>query len=264
MKRLFLTLTALVLTFGFAQAQLKPEAGSVGLGFRLTGIANVSFSNFMQTGLSGQQLPDPVGLFGGTSISVNAIAPQEMMFGRYYLSSDLALRVGLGINSASMKSSTVDSVGANILTTDDQTSAFSFGISAGVEKHFASAASKLDPYAGAQINFGSIGKIKNEFHSNLNTDPAVDNTVVTELAGGSNFGVGLLAGFNYFFSDNFAIGAELGWGFSSTSVGGDWTQTSTAISGSTTTTSTSIGTAKSSSSGFGVGSTAGVNASIFW
>lgn len=264
MKRLFLLLTATVLTFGFAQAQLKPEAGSMGLGFRLTGIANVSFSNWMNTDLSGQQLPDPVGLFGGTSVAVNSLVPQEMLFGRYYLSSDLALRVGLGINSVSMKSHTVDSIGANILTTDDKTSAFSFGISAGVEKHFASAASKLDPYAGAQINFASIGSIKNEFTSNLNTDPAQDNTVMTELAGGSSFGVNLLAGFNYFFSDNFAIGAEMGWGFRSTSVGGDWSQTSTSVVGGTSTTSTSIGNAKSSTSGLGVGSTAGINASIFW
>jgi hypothetical protein len=263
MKKVALILLA-VSCFTFGKAQLKPEAGSVGLGFRVTGLASVAFSNFQSTGLSGATLPDVDGMISAGGLDVSSMIPQEMLFGRYYLASDLALRVGLGINSMSAKGEGVDSVGTAIDTYDMKMSGFSFGLSVGVEKHFASAASRLDPYAGAQINFASIGSITYEENHSVNSDPAFSSADTYEIAGGSNFGIVLLGGFNYFFSDNFAIGAEMGWGFSSTSVGGDWTSSESATSAGTTTTTNRTGNAKTSTGGFGVGSTAGVNASIFW
>ena len=248
-------------SFGFSQ--LKPEAGSIGLGFRINGIANTAFSNWGNTGLSGMTMSDPLGILPGGG-SVDALVPQEMFFGRYYLSSDMALRVGLGINSISTKGNTVDSVGTAITTTDTKMSAFSFGLNVGVEKHFASAAEKLDPYMGVQVGFSSLGAIKMETNSNTNSDPAVSSTDVIEMAGGSAFGLDLIAGFNYFFTDNFSLGAEFSWGYGTASLGGDYTQNTSNTAGATTVNSEVRGTAKVSAGGLRVGSTTGVNASIFF
>jgi hypothetical protein len=264
MKKVALAMIAAACAFTSANAQLKPEAGSIGLGFKVSGLANVAFNNWSNTGLDGAVLPDPDGNISATGFDVAAMVPQQMMFGRYYLSSDLALRVGLGINSMSAKGSGVDSVGANLMTWEDNWSAFSLGIGAGVEKHFASAASRLDPYAGAMISYSMIGGITRDFTSNINTDPAVDVANTYEISGGSAFGIDLLAGFNYFFSDNFAVGAEMSWGYGSGSVGGDWNSTEVTTVGGTATTVNRTGNEKWSGGGFRVGSTAGVNASIFW
>ena len=263
MKKLSLTLMALALTATGMFAQTKPEAGSVGLGFRVTGLANVAFGNFMTTGLNGAPINDQLGILpAGTTVS--DLVPQEMLFGRYYLSSDLALRAGLGINSLSNKIESTDSIFDAVTVAEQKTSAFSFGVSVGIEKHFASAAGRLDPYAGAQIGFGMLGAIKQTYSDNTNSDPATSTEISREWDGGSAFNVDLLAGFNYFFSDNFAIGAEMSWGFGSVSTGGDYLETTTATAGGTSVTSEQRGAYKWGVSGFRVGSTAGVNASIFW
>lgn len=273
MKKVAIAFVAALAVFSTSQAQLKPEAGSVGLGFRVTGLANVAFSNWMSSGLSGNSIPDPMNLSGdGSADGLTAITiPQEMFFGRYYLSSDLAIRFGLGINSMStareMSDSNIIQIGdTEIETSLDEAKGFSFAISAGIEKHFASAASRLDPYAGAQINFASLGSMTMEGSTTDATDPASSTSYSYVIAGGSHFSINLLAGFNYFFSDNFAIGAEMMWGFGSTSTGGDWSFDGSATGGnpSVTTTTTNGGSSTWKRSGFGVGSTAGVNASIFW
>lgn len=265
MKKIILSVIAFMCVASFGFAQLKPEAGSVGFGFRINGIANTAFSNWGRTGLSGQTIGDPLGVMGGAT-TVDALVPQEMFFGRYYIASDLALRVGLGINSVSQKGSSIDSVpGTKFVTEADmKMSAFSFGLNVGVEKHFASAAEKLDPYAGLQVGFSSLGAIKYEMNSSTNSDPVVSSNDVIQMAGGSAFGLDLLAGFNYFFTDNFALGAEFSWGYHSANVGGEYTQNSTNTVGTTSTSTETRGTAKSGSSGLRVGSTAGVNASIFF
>ena len=253
--------------FQIGNAQLKPEAGAMGLGFRITGIASTMFGNFMETDIRNLDFDDRLGsgLLNGSD--VEDLIPQEMFFGRYYIASDLAVRFGLGINSTSQKIADVDSLPGitDIVNTDQQLSAFSFGISAGVEKHFASAAGKIDPYAGAQINLAMLGKIKQDMTIDQ-TGTVNPNTVQTvrEWTGGSSFGIDLLAGFNFFFTDNFALGAEMSWGFGSSSIGGDYVEDITVTTPTITTTTQRKGSNKASSSGFRVGSTAGVNASIFW
>jgi hypothetical protein len=246
-----------------AQAQLKPEAGSVGFGFRINGIANTALSNWTNTGLGGETIVDPLGLLGPAT-SVNALVPQDMFFGRYYISSGLAVRVGLGINSMSMKTSSLDTVVATPTSVDTKSSVFSFGLNAGIEKHFASAASKLDPYAGAQISFASIGAVTQTQDVAVGGTAPFSSKVENKVAGGSHFGLDLLAGFNYFFSDNFALGAEFSWGYHTTKMGGDYSTTSSTTNAGVTVTTSGAGTATVSNGGLRVGSTAGVNASIFF
>lgn len=266
MKR-FLLFTLLCLCTGlFTQAQLKPQGGSVGLGFRVTGLFNVGLFNFQSSGLSGADFNDPTpnGAFFGIE-TIDEIVPQQMVFGRYYVTSDIAVRLGLGINNISAKTTAVDSLLPNqITTTNTKLSAFSFGLSVGGEKHFASAASRLDPYVGLQFDFGRVGTLKNETSEEVTPDPIQINEVVTELDGGSSFGVNAIAGFNYFFTDNFALGGEFSWGYNTMSVGGDWVENSTTSNAGNVVESQQSGTAKSSTGGFRVGSTSGINASIFF
>jgi hypothetical protein len=263
MKKIaFAFIAALSLTTA-AQAQLKPEAGSIGFGFRINGIANTAFTNWTSTGLAGQDIVDPLGLLGAPT-SVTDLVPQEMFFGRYYIASDLAIRVGLGINSASMTSEDTDTVVATPTVSTSKTSAFSFGITAGVEKHFASAADKLDPYAGAQLSFASLGGVNQESTTEVGGTSPVTVNQVNELPGGSSFGFDLLGGFNFFFTDNFALGAEFSWGFHSTKMGGDYTTETSVTNAGTTVITTGSGNSTVGQSGFRVGSTAGVNASVFF
>jgi hypothetical protein len=238
MKRVTTAVIAMFCVVTFSNAQMKPEGGEWGLGFHVTGLANVAFGNWSTTGLNGAVINDPLSILPpGTT--VGSLVPQNVLFGRYYLSSDLALRMTLGINSLSAKTHTVDSVGTGIETIDDNTSAFSFGIGAGIEKHFATSASRLDPYAGAEFQIGMLGSIKNEMTDNTEIPSPGTNTLVTSNTtwdGGMSWSFNLLGGFNYFFSDYFAIGAEVSWGIMGMSIGGEYVNdTETTVAGVTTT-----------------------------
>lgn len=254
---------------GVTKAQMKPEAGDMGLGFKVTGLANVSFLNWGTGGLQGAVINDPLGVLPpGTT--VGSLIPQNMLFGRYYLSSNLALRAGLGINSMSGNTHEVDSIfvpEAGINTTDTKMSGFSWGLAVGIENHFATSASRLDPYAGAQFTINMLGSIKSESTSE-DTYPTAANNVTTvnntSWKGGSAWNFDLIGGFNYFFNDYVAIGGEVTWGFMGMGVGGEYTSTTDVTIGGTTTSSTTTGEAKTSNSGFRVGATSGVNFSIFW
>lgn len=262
-------MVALFCVINVSKAQMKPEAGDMSLGFKVTGLAGVSFLNWSQTGLGGQVINDPLGILPpGTTVST--LIPQNTLFGRYYLSSDLALRVSLGINSVSESSTSVDSVfipERGIETIDSKMSGFSWSLGAGIEKHFATSASRLDPYAGAHFNIAMLGNLKMETNTDDSFVTAANNFSVTDnvvWSGGSAWNFDLIGGFNYFFSDNIAIGAEVSWGYMGMGIGGEYTEDVSVTVGGTTTTTKTIGESKTSASGFRVGSTSGVNFSIFW
>lgn len=273
MNKTITFLTVLMLAFATTNAQsntpMKPDAGSFGMGFNITGLFNVAFANWANSSLGTQPLPD-AGNTGLLPATVGALVPQQMLFGRYYLSQDLAIRAGLGINSTNAKFVTTDSTGLpdQIATTTNQLSAFSFGLNAGVEKHMATESKRLDPYVGGQISFAMLGKIKNVNTVESTTDLGALTETTDEWDGGLGFGIDVLGGFNYFFSDNFAIGAEMSWGFHTVSVGGTWTTMTTVSPNDPAVTPPAdvmnTADAKVSVSGFSVGSTAGVNASIFF
>lgn len=257
---------------------LKPEQGTIGIGFDISGLASVAFSNWNDSGngLSSAMLALPTSGPTINAMYVSDIVPQQMLFGRYYLSQDVALRLGLGINSTNRTVSETVFAGPDTFQTETVSEttlkAFSFGVGVGIEKHFMTEAKRLDPYGGLHFTFASLGKINMTSSTDVNQpDTLIDSFTKYEanLAGGTAFGVNLLAGFNYFFSDNFSLGAEVGWGFQSVNMGGDWDETSTVeYSGPNAPDDpdpvTNNGTYTSKNSGFGVGATAGVNASIFW
>ena len=189
---------------------------------------------------------------------------------KHMLRDDLAFRAGFGITSWGNKWSSVDSVfiaGPSLVEWDSSFTRVDLFFAPGLEKHFA-ATSRLDPYMGAELKIGLLGKSTMKSNTITSTLDSTGGTVdVTgKMTGGSSIGVNLIAGFNYFFSNRISIGAEYSWGFNSSSVGGDWSIVTTSLpeNASSSTTTREIGSARASTGGFAVGSTAGITLTWFF
>ncbi|SRR5579883_175516 len=124
---------------------------------------------------------------------------------KWFLSDDLALRVIAGLSITSGSSSLPDSSSVKPSST-------TFGIGAGIEKHFRPLYS-TSPYVGAQVFFG-----------NASTDNG-GSGAAEQKTSQSTFGVQALAGFDWFFTHGLALGGEMTLGFTSQS--GSTTQGST-------------------------------------
>jgi hypothetical protein len=96
-----------------------------------------------------------------------------------------------------------------------------FSIIPGIVYSFAGTA-KLTPYAGAEFLIGSVGSsgvIENNYGSNSSTETTATNIDQNSNRVGFNtFGIGVFTGFNYYFAKNLYIGAEVGFGYRSTSL----------------------------------------------
>jgi len=253
MKKVLVFSFACLLAASAAVAQIKPVTGDWGLGFKLDGINSTSITHWNGNG--------------------------TQLFGRYYFTDKVAMRLGFGINTYNSKDdNSYDVKDANNVTIGTQTATnkttqFGFGIMPGVEYHMGSAASKLDPYVGAEIMLNSLGKMKTTMDSTESISQSGNSSNYTsnmtmEMGGSFTFGINALVGFNYFFSDNFAIGAEYKWGFNSTSTGGDFSTTgttSTSVNGNTTNTVTNdTGSMKSSAGNLKVAGLGGLNLNVYF
>ncbi|MEX2379353.1 MAG: hypothetical protein WD530_01310 [Vicingaceae bacterium] len=148
----------------------------------------------------------------------NPISINNLRF-RYFMSSDMAVRVGFSVSSSSEKTpeEVIDpSDPTETIELEDKSSTFGISINPGIEKHF-EGTDRLSPYVGAVLNF-----------SMLNTkeiDQDVDGTGDTyesETTGGSTtFGLNLVLGADWYFSKHFYMGTEVGFGFSSTNIKDD-------------------------------------------
>jgi outer membrane protein W len=253
MKKVLVFSFACLLAASAAVAQIKPVTGDWGLGFKLDGINSTSITHWNGNG--------------------------TQIFGRYYFTDKVAMRLGFGINTYNSKiESTEDVKDANQVTigtrtADSKTTQFGFGIMPGVEYHMGSAASKLDPYVGAEIMLNSLGKMKMTYDSTESISQSGNSSNYTqnmtmEKGGSFTFGINALVGFNYFFSDNFAIGAEYKWGFTSKTSGGDFSTTgttSTSINGNTTNTVINqTGSMKNSAGNLNVAGMGGLNLNVYF
>lgn len=168
----------------------------------------------------------------------DAITGNQNLLLRYMLTDNIQARLGLGINSINNKNSNSDSlaffsgyVGANQVysAAEGTTKRFDVYLAPGIEKHFAGG-DKVDPYFGAEIVIGMVGKTTldstNEAASDLY---ARSYALDQETEGGFGFGINLVAGFNYFFARKIALGAEVSWGFNTLTSGGDTKTTTTAV-----------------------------------
>lgn len=227
MKRIVFSL---VLFFGFAASvsaqeptaeRIKPAGGDFGLGFKITGLSNINFSEWDNDHFAIPQL-----------------------LGRYYISDKFALRGRLGLDMKNVSSryayrdpedQPINSIISDTLI-DTKNTNTSLSFFPGIEYHLASPATKIDPYIGFEAGISYMGattdivttKVKKYDKSNNSQqtlDYFVTNTHVTP--GGIGFGGNLILGFNYFFSDNFALGAEYTLGTVYTAIGGNVKHTTT-------------------------------------
>jgi hypothetical protein len=129
---------------------------------------------------------------------------------KYFLSDDMALRVLIGLSNST---NGADSIAPGKVAATD------IGVGAGIEMHFRPLYS-TSPYVGGQITFNSSSK------TTTNWDTPVTKKDVDVKESGTTLGVGVFAGFDWFFTRGIALGGEMNLGFS--------TSSSSTTSGSTT------------------------------
>ncbi|GAA4774327.1 MULTISPECIES: outer membrane beta-barrel protein [Flavobacterium] len=185
MKKVLLTAAA-VFAFTFANAQestssYKPVKGTVTTEVGLTGgLNNANFD--LNTGV--------------------------LKF-RYFLKDDLGLRLGFATNSN--KTESIDNSNPNnVETTINKNSNFTLNL--GVEKHFAGT-ERLSTYAGADLLLNFKGA-KTEYTENnyfYNVDGAnIDNAGNFINNAGTQFGLRLVTGADYYIAKKVFLGVEAG------------------------------------------------------
>ena len=195
MKKVLLTVAA-VMTFGLMNAQeetstsaYKPVKGTIATEVGLTGGLN------------------------NTDFALNSNATTSAVKFRYFFKDDMALRLGLGINSN--KTETVDnSDPTNVATLINNNS--NNVINLGIEKHFAGA-ERLSTYAGADLLIGFKGAsaegTANGYSLNVdgaNLDPNTGNLVGNAS---TDLGFRLFTGADYYITKKVFLGVEAGLNF---------------------------------------------------
>lgn len=202
MKKLSLLLGGMILTTA-VMAQKPTEGAPMTLEGNVAGLAAFGFGNSSATNLNGTTN-------AGTTPSI--VAP-GLRF-RYFATENIAVRLSLGFSSSKTTNNFYqneidNSGGAGTYVSRIGTTT----IGIGGEYHF-KGTEKLSPYAGLDINFG-MGKATTEGdQSNGATWVATDYSEKSEQKT-AGFGVGLIAGTDYYFVENFYLGVELGLGFNS-------------------------------------------------
>lgn len=155
--------------------------------------------------------------------------------GRYFINEAIAARLALSIVSTSSTKNMISNSSITPIPVPAaesgsyKESGFGFGISLGMEKHFAGT-EKLSPFVGGDFIFTSTGAgMDDPITGKINTDTM--NVEITGAESRSNVwtnknskytttggtrttvGLKLLVGADYYFTTNIYIGSELGWGF---------------------------------------------------
>lgn len=202
MKKLSLLLGGMILTTA-VMAQKPTEGAPMSLEGNVAGLAAFGFANSSATNLNPTTN-------AGTTPSI--VAP-GLRF-RYFATENIAIRLSLGFSSNKTTNNFYEnevdnSGGAGTYVTRMGTTT----IGIGGEYHF-KGTEKLSPYAGLDINFG-MGKMTAEGEQTDGTAwIAADYSEKGEQKT-AGFGVGLVAGTDYYFAENFYLGVELGLGFNS-------------------------------------------------
>jgi hypothetical protein len=140
---------------------------------------------------------DPAALFDA---GAGSMFQMPNIKGRYFISSDIAIRGGIGLGFGGSKSYTNP---AN----DDyyKTSNFLLTIAPGIEKHFGS--DKFKVYMGGEIPFSA-------FSTSTETKTGTTTTETNNVGGGyTGIGFNFVLGFDYYVFENFYAGAEFAPGF---------------------------------------------------
>ena len=155
---------------------------------------------------------------GGSPVSINGIQFKS------YSSETSAFRLNVFIGKSGDTKITqqgVDtfaSASAKLLELKEKNNSFEIGLRPGIEKHFAGT-DRLSPYVGAELDIAkkfSTKKEESQYNGKLGDSPAVYVKKTTGKDGFLRVGVNLVAGFDFFFTKKLFIGAEFGFGLSST------------------------------------------------
>ena len=119
---------------------------------------------------------------------------------KYYLSDQLALRALVGFST---KTSGADSIGSG------KTTGTFYGIAAGIELH-THPVYAVSPYFGAQVSFasGSSSNTKTFVEKAGGKTSTLAGTTTDTKLSASGFGVGVMAGFDWYVFNAVAIGCE--------------------------------------------------------
>ena len=134
---------------------------------------------------------------------------------RIFNSETSAIRLGLflgGSNTEEITQETNTEIDALELINVDKS--FDFSIRPGYEMHFAGT-DRLSPYVGAELLFGmsnSTSEVQEQYLDDNDNEQV--KTLITKT-GTSTFGLNVVAGADFYFSDAIYLGAELGFGFAS-------------------------------------------------
>jgi hypothetical protein len=193
MKKIILSIVA-VLAFGYANAQIKTDAGTFGKPTAGTIIMEVTMT------------PN---IAGGGIFSLPTLNSELGLIGikaRKFSSDKQALRVAA--NLSVLSSGEEDAAG------DKEDTEFAVGVAVGMEHHMAGA-ERLSTYWGYEGNIGYVSS-----NGEVDATGALVTPKQTKLGLGAN----LLAGFDYYIMPKIYLGAEVSYGLAVTSTkpdGGD-------------------------------------------
>jgi opacity protein-like surface antigen len=178
------------------------------------------------------------------------VAPQLKY--RYFFASNMAIRFGLGFDGSKQENNyyeftTGTNAPGNTGTEVNKTSSWS--VMPGFEYHF-TGTDRLSPYAGIMVAIGG-GKSTNEWTNFDGTGYNVDYLSRNIENPFSSFGVGIVAGMDFYVAENLFLGAEFGYLIGSRTNKEGTDEQTTRADGTTTTTSSISPESKSSSNGFG-------------
>jgi hypothetical protein len=154
-----------------------------------------------------------VGLTGGLNNANFNLNTGTLKF-RYFLKDDMALRLGLGINSN--KTENIDNSNVNNVETLINKSSNTL-INLGVEKHFAGS-ERLSTYAGGDLLLGFSGAsaeyTENNYSYNVEGANLFNNlTINNSQRASTDFGFRLFTGADYYIAKKVFIGVEAGINF---------------------------------------------------
>jgi len=156
-------------------------------------------------------------LFDFSGLSVLGAGAFEGGFGgKYFLTDVLALRGSLQFLTASQ--SNPANPPAGVTGTDGSSSATQFGLSAAAEYHLLK--TRVSPYVGGGLSFSSTSTENKTAVTGTTPQTTVKNSGAGQSVGGTtyfagfNFGVGGLAGIEFFITKEVSLAAEYQLGYS--------------------------------------------------
>lgn len=135
---------------------------------------------------------------------------------RYFLKENIAARITLGINSFDSSRTINELSDFSGKTGEINLKASNWNLGFGGEYHL-KGTSRLSPYVGLDLTFGG-GKLKAEGKNVTEANVFADGQSYNIENPTTSFGIGFIAGADYYFVENLFIGLELGLGWQTTTI----------------------------------------------